>query len=173
MQLDEAKRRFIEGWGTLGSAWGVSRTMAQVHALLLVSLGALSTEDIMEQLQISRGNVNMNVRALMDWGIVRKELRPGERREFFSAEKDIHRVATLILKERRRRELEPIVRVLGEIRQVEPSATATPEETEAFTQMIGSIQNFAEFADRAAATLIKADENWFLSTFMKLMRPGP
>jgi len=172
MQLDEAKRRFIEGWGTLGSAWGVSRTMAQVHALLLVSLGSLSTEDIMEQLQISRGNVNLNVRALMDWGIVRKELRPGERREFFSAEKDIHKVATLILQERRRRELEPIMRVLGEIRQVEPSLTATPEEMAAFVNTINGIHSFAEFANRAASTLIKADENWFLSTFMKLMKPS-
>lgn len=172
MQLDEAKSKFIEGWGTLGSAWGVSRTMAQVHALLLVSPGALSTEDIMEQLQISRGNANMNVRALIDWGIVRKELRPGERREFFSAEKDIHKVATLILKERRRRELEPIMRVLSEIKQVEPTPTTTQEETEAFTRMIGSIHSFAEFADGATSTLIKADENWFLSTFMKLMRPG-
>ena len=172
MQLDEAKRRFIEGWGTLGSAWGVSRTMAQVHALLLISSTALSTEEIMEQLQISRGNVNMNVRALMDWGIVRKELRPGERREFFSAEKDIHRVATLILQERRKRELEPIMRVLGEISQVEPSPTASPEEMEAFTKMIGSIQSFATFANNAASTLIKADESWFLSTFMKLMRPS-
>ncbi|SHK39778.1 GbsR/MarR family transcriptional regulator [Hymenobacter psychrotolerans] len=172
MQLDEARRRFIEGWGTLGSAWGVSRTMAQVHALLLISVGALSTEDIMEQLQISRGNVNMNVRALMDWGIVRKELRPGERREYFSAEKDIHKVATLILQERRKRELEPILRVLGEISQVETSPAATPEETVAFTQMIASIQNFAGFANRAASTLIKADENWFVSTFMKLMRPN-
>jgi DNA-binding transcriptional regulator GbsR (MarR family) len=173
MQLDEAKRKFIEGWGTLGSAWGVSRTMAQVHALLLVSPGALSTEDIMDQLQISRGNVNMNVRALMDWGIVRKELRPGERREFFSGEKDIHKVATLILKERRKRELEPIMRVLGEISHVEPTPASTPEEIAAFNQMTGSIRSFAEFADRAASTLIKADENWFLSTFMKLMRPGP
>lgn len=170
MQLDEAKRRFIEGWGTLGSAWGVSRTMAQVHALLLVSVGALSTEDIMEQLQISRGNVNMNVRALMDWGIVRKELRPGERREYFSAEKDIHKVATLILKERRKRELEPIMRVLSEISHVDTSATTSPEEAAAFTQMVDSIHNFADFADRAASTIIKADEHWFLSTFMKLMR---
>ncbi|MCC2546894.1 transcriptional regulator [Hymenobacter sp. BT175] len=173
MQLDEAKRRFIEGWGTLGSAWGVSRTMAQVHALLLVSVGALSTEDIMDQLQISRGNANMNVRALMDWGIVRKELRPGERREFFSAEKDIYKVATLILKERRKRELEPLMRVLGEINQVEPSPTVSAEEAAAFTQMMSSIQSFANLADRTASTLIKADENWFLSTFMKLMRPGP
>ncbi len=77
MELDEAKRKFTERWGTLGSAWGISRTMAQVHALLLVSSTALSTEDIMDQLQISRGNVNLNVRALMDWGLVRKELRIG------------------------------------------------------------------------------------------------
>ena len=171
MQLEEAKRKFIEGWGTLGSAWGVSRTMAQVHALLLVSAGALSTEDIMEQLQISRGNVNLNVRALMDWGLVRKELRPGERREFFSGEKDIHKVATLIMKERRRRELEPIMRVLSEIKQVEPSATVTEAEAKAFSETIGNIQNFADLADRTAATIIKADENWFLSTFMKLTRP--
>lgn len=171
MQLNEAKGRFIEGWGTLGSAWGVSRTMAQVHALLLVAAEALSAEDVMEQLQISRGNANLNLRTLIDWGLVRKELRPGERREFFSAEKDIHRVATLILQERHKRELAPIMRVLGEVRQVEPSPTASVEETQAFTHMIGNIQNFAEFADRAAATLIKADENWFLSTFMKLMRP--
>lgn len=171
MQLDEAKRRFIEGWGTLGSAWGVSRTMAQVHALLLIAPEALPADDIMEQLQISRGNVNLNVRALMDWGIVRKELRPGERREFFSAEKDIHKVATLILKERRRRELEPLMRVLGEISEVEPSPTASSAEMESFNDMVNNIQSFAGFADRAAATLIKADENWFLSSFMKLMRP--
>jgi DNA-binding transcriptional regulator GbsR (MarR family) len=172
MELDEAKRKFTEGWGTLGSAWGVSRTMAQVHALLLVSSTALSTEDIMEKLQISRGNVNLNVRSLMDWGLVRKELRIGERREFFSAEKDIHKVATLILKERRRRELEPIMRVLGEISHVETSNTTSAAEAEEFERMIGSIRDFANFADRTASTLIRADEHWFLSTFMKLMRPS-
>lgn len=171
MQLDEAKRKFTEGWGTLGSAWGVSRTMAQVHALLLVTPGALSTEDIMEQLQISRGNTNMNVRALIDWGLVRKELRPGERREFFSAEKDIHRVATLILKERRKRELEPIMRVLEDVSHVD-MAGAPAADAQSFVSMVNSIRSFADLADRTAGTIIRADENWFLSTFMKLMRPG-
>jgi DNA-binding transcriptional regulator GbsR (MarR family) len=171
MQLDEAKRKFTEGWGTLGSAWGVSRTMAQVHALLLVTPSALSTEDIMEQLQISRGNANMNVRALIDWGLVRKELRPGERREFFSAEKDIHRVATLILKERRKRELEPIMRVLEDVSHVD-MAGAPAADAQSFVSMVNSIRSFADLADRTAGTIIRADENWFLSTFMKLMRPG-
>ena len=171
MQFDEAKQRFIEGWGTLGSAWGVSRTMAQIHALLLIAPEALSADDIMEQLQISRGNVNLNTRALLDWGLVRKELRPGERREFFSAERDIHKVATLILRERRKRELEPLLRVLTEVSAVEPSPEASPAELAAFTQMAASIRDFAGFADKAAATIIKADESWFLSTFMKMMRP--
>ena len=70
MTLDEGKESFIQSWGTLGSSWGITRTMAQIHALLLVSPEALSAEDIMAQLQISRGNANMNIRALIDWNLV-------------------------------------------------------------------------------------------------------
>jgi DNA-binding transcriptional regulator GbsR (MarR family) len=80
MELAEAKERFVQTWGTLGSNWGINRTMAQVHALLLVSATALSTEEVMEQLQISRGNANMNLRTLIDWGLVRREGKTGERR---------------------------------------------------------------------------------------------
>ena len=66
MQLEEAKIQFIQSWGTLGTSWGINKTMAQIHALLLVSTEALSAEDIMAQLQISRGNTNTNVRTLID-----------------------------------------------------------------------------------------------------------
>ena len=89
MKLTEGKEKFIQAWGTLGSSWGINRTMAQVHALLLIAPESLCAEDIMEELNISRGNANMNIRALMDWGLVSKELKSGERKEFFSAEKDI------------------------------------------------------------------------------------
>src|SRR6188474_963118 len=112
MKLNEAQDKFIQAWGTLGSSWGINRTMAQIHALLLVSPDALSTEEIMEDLNISRGNANMNIRALLDWNLVYKELKPGERREYFSAEKDIWKVATQVIRERRKRELEPVLKVL-------------------------------------------------------------
>lgn len=65
MELNEGKNKFIEAWGIFGSEWGINRTMAQIHALLLVSAEPLSTEDIMEQLNVSRGNVNMNTRDLI------------------------------------------------------------------------------------------------------------
>ena len=119
MKLIESKEKFINAWGTLGTSWGINRTMAQVHALLLVSPDALSAEDIMEELTISRGNTNMNVRTLIDWGLVFKETRSGERKEFFTAEKDIWKVFKQIAKERRKRELEPIFKVLDEVKNVE------------------------------------------------------
>ncbi|MDX1406723.1 MAG: transcriptional regulator, partial [Saprospiraceae bacterium] len=70
MHLSEAKAKFIESWGKLGSNWGVSRTMAQIHALLIVAREPLCADQIMEALKISRGNVNINVHALIDWGLV-------------------------------------------------------------------------------------------------------
>ncbi|WP_295651831.1 MarR family transcriptional regulator [uncultured Mucilaginibacter sp.] len=83
MELAEAKQKFIDSWGTLGQEWGINRTMAQVHALLLVTPEALSTEEVMETLGISRGNANMTLRELMGWGLVDKQLKKGERREYF------------------------------------------------------------------------------------------
>ncbi len=68
MEFKEAKNKFVQTWGALGSQWGINKTMAQIHALLMISHEAVSMEDIMEELQISRGNASMNLRALMDWG---------------------------------------------------------------------------------------------------------
>src|ERR1700761_2541867 len=108
MKLAEAKQQFIQSWGVLGSQWGINRTMAQVHALLLVASKPLSTDDIMSELSISRGNTNMNVRDLLDWGLVEKVIVQGDRKEYFNAEKDIWKVATRIMYQRKKRDLDPM-----------------------------------------------------------------
>ena len=104
MKLTDAKLQFIASWGAFGTHWGINRTMAQIHALLLVSADPLTQDELMEQLNISRGNVNMNIRELIDWALVDRVIVPGERKEYFSAEKDIWKVARLIIKERKKRE---------------------------------------------------------------------
>ena len=104
MKLAEAKSQFIQAWGTLGSKWGINRTMAQLHALLMVSPEPLSTEDMMAELNISRGNVNMNIRDLMDWGLVEKTFKQGDRKEYFWAEKDVWKITKQVAKERKKRE---------------------------------------------------------------------
>lgn len=166
MELKEGKERFIQAWGALGSNWGVNRTMAQIHALLLLSPEALSAENIMEDLKISRGNANMNIRALIDWGLVYKELKPGERKEFFVAEKDLWEVVKQIIIQRKKKELEPMVKVLDEISSVEGDDPASEE----FTKMVREIKLFSSKADSTLDTLVKADSNWFVGTFLKMIR---
>jgi len=165
MNLTEGREKFIQTWGTLGSNWGINRTMAQIHALLLISPEALSAEDIMEQLKISRGNTNMNVRALMDWGLVFKELKAGERREFFYAEKDMWKVAMQVVKERRKRELEPILGTVTELKKVKDDSP----EGQQFESTIADLDNVIAKADKTLELLVKADESWFMNNFLKLM----
>ena len=165
MELDEAKQKFIQAWGTLGSNWGINRTMAQVHALLLISSEPLCADDIMAMLKISRGNANMNIRALIDWGLVFKELRAGERREYFVGEKEMWNVVRQIITQRKKKELEPVIKVLADVSEIEGSSS----EREAFLAVINDIQQFAQKADKTLDKLIKSDSNWLLSTFMKMI----
>jgi DNA-binding transcriptional regulator GbsR (MarR family) len=166
MNLDEGKQKFLQSWGALGSSWGVNRTMAQIHALLLVSPEALSADEIMEELQISRGNANMNIRALIDWGLVFKELKPGERKEFFVAEKDMWEVVKCIIVQRKKRELEPMLKVLDELSSVQDET----EEGQTFAEVIRDIKLFSSKADSTLDTLVKSDSNWFVGTFLKMIR---
>jgi DNA-binding transcriptional regulator GbsR (MarR family) len=164
MQLPEAKQKFIHAWGTLGSSWGVARTMAQIHALLLVSPEALSTEEVMESLQISRGNANMNLRTLIDWGLVEKELHVGERREYFKAYKDTQYIARQVALQRKKRELEPMLRALQEIQTVE----GKDAESKQFKAQIGEIYDFALQSERMLNLFINSQKNWFMKAIMKL-----
>ncbi|GAB3950590.1 hypothetical protein GCM10028805_28940 [Spirosoma harenae] len=166
MTFDEAKDKFIHTWGTLATQWGINRSMAQLHALLLISPEPLATEDVMEQLQISRGNASMNLRDLMDWGLIYKQLKPGERREFFMAEKDIWKVARQVAKERRRREITPVIEILNELKTV---PTDTPEAAE-FQRVMEGLGNVVGFADNTLNAVIKAEENWLIGQFLSVFR---
>ncbi len=166
MELSEGKQKFIETWGTLGSSWGINRTMAQVHALLLIAPEAMSSKEIMDDLKISLGNANMNIRALLSWGLIYKHLVPGERKEFFVAEKDMWVVAKKIIEQRKKKELEPLVKALEEISAVE----GTGKETEEFKKVVQDLKLFSNKSNSALETLLKADSNWFVGTFMKMIK---
>ncbi|MBL4669015.1 MAG: transcriptional regulator [Flavobacteriales bacterium] len=169
MKLDEAKDKFIQQWGSLGSNWGINRTMAQIHALFLITEELLSAEDVMETLKISRGNANMNIRTLIDWGLVYKEYQSGERKEFFRGEKDIWKVTQRVMRTRQRQELDPMINVLAQLQTVE-SDKKNKKEVEAFTKQIKSIKSFADLADRSLTKISGSEENWFLKTFMRFMK---
>jgi DNA-binding transcriptional regulator GbsR (MarR family) len=166
MTLDESKEKFVQSWGALGSSWGVNRTMAQIHALLLISPEPLCAEEVMEDLRVSRGNANMNLRALIDWGLVYKEFKSGERKEYFRAEKDMWEVVKRIIIQRKKKELEPMLRVLEEVAQLDDQS----KEAEEFKQVIRDIKLFSSKADSTLDSLVRADSNWFVGTFLKMVK---
>lgn len=168
MKLTEAKQQFISSWGAFGTHWGINRTMAQIHALLLVSADPLTQDDIMEQLNISRGNTNMNIRELINWGLVERVILPGERKEFFSAEKDIWKVVRLIVKERKKRELDPMLKLLDQLEEVE--GDKKDKHVKTFVEAVSGIKRLGKQADKTLDLMIKAEENWFVSGLMKLFK---
>jgi len=165
MEYNEAKQRFIQAWGTLGSNWGINKAMAQIHALLLLSTEPISTEEIMEALQMSRGNVNMNLRALIDWGIVNREHKVGERKEYFTTGKDVWELAKQVSRERRRREIEPILKVLGEVQDVTGD---NKKEVAEFKRVARELFDFSTKVDGMIEKFTKSDQTWFYKLLMKL-----
>ena len=168
MKLTEAKQQFIGSWGAFGTHWGINRTMAQIHALLLISPDPMTQDDIMEELNISRGNTNMNIRELINWGLLDRVLLTGERKEYFSAEKDIWKVVKQIVKERKKRELEPMLQLLDKLEEVE--GDKRDKNVKTFVDTVSSIKKLGRQADKTLDTMIKAEESWFINSLIKIFK---
>ena len=168
MKLNEAKQQFISSWGAFGTHWGINRTMAQIHALLLITPDPLTQDDIMDELNISRGNTNMNIRELINWGLVERVLLTGERKEYFTAEKDIWKVVKQIVKERKKRELEPMLKLLDQLEAVEGDKRDRNVKT--FVDTISGIKKLGKQADKTLDVMIRAEESWFIGSIMKIFK---
>ena len=168
MEFKEAKNKFVQTWGALGSQWGINKTMAQIHALLMVSNEAVSMEDIMDELQISRGNASMNLRALMDWGIVYKEYKAGERREFFTAEKDLDELASKIARERSKREIKPALKILKEVSNIEAKESSAEEKH--CVDQSSKLYDCVVKADNMLDKMTEFNENWLGRLVLKIMK---
>src|SRR5437660_11293049 len=117
-QLVTAQDLFIRRWGEMGATWGINRTMAEIHALLYITAQPLCTDDVMERLHISRGNASMSLRALCDWGIIRRLHKRGERREYFESLGDVWEMFSIIAAERKRREMDPVLETIKQCQKM-------------------------------------------------------
>lgn len=158
--------RFVAQWGALGSQWGVNRTMAMIHALLLVSPQAKTTDEIMEELRISRGNANTNLRELVDWGLLRRVVIAGERKEFFEAEKDVWKIFCIVARERKRRETEPAQKVLTAC--AEEAAPFSSSEAQSFRKMLSELADFVDLANTVMDKIAAAEQSKVVPRVLKL-----
>src|SRR5262245_39836564 len=167
--LGDARDQFVSQWGVIGSAWGVNRTMAQIHALLITAPTALSTDDIMEELKISRGNAHSNLRDLVSWGLVRSVVRKGERKEFIEAEKDVGTMFCIIVRERRRREIRPAQTVLREC--LNRTKSLRGDEADAFNKHLKQLSDFLELTDSVITKITQSEQSKMVPWALKLLKP--
>lgn len=166
MEFSESKEKFISEWGKLCMNWGVKRAMGQIHGALLISERSLNAEELMQVLQMSRGNVNMNLRELIDWGLVHKVLITGERKEFFEAEKDFWKVFKLIVMRRKKKELDPMLQLL----ELSSCVEAKCPESDEFCKVIKELKHFSDKAEKVLDIFITNDNTLLSSSLMKMMR---
>ncbi len=164
---ETSRDEFVSHWGAIGSQWGISRTMAQVHALLMTAPEPMYTDEIMERLQISRGNANTNLRELVGWGLVRSVVKKGERREYFEAEKDVWKMFITIAKERKRRELDPALEVLKNCAAETKDEPAGPGRD--FHKQMKELQEFVEFGMKVSDTVASMKHSSALQWAMRLL----
>jgi DNA-binding transcriptional regulator GbsR (MarR family) len=151
----------------MGTQWGINRTMAQIHALLMTSAEPMSTDEVMEALEISRGNAHANLKELVAWGLLRVVVRKGERREYFEAEKDVWRIFTVVARERKRREIDPALEVVRRCAE-ESRGIATPEGR-AFHEQMRQLEEFVEFASRMADRVAMMKHGFAIQMAAKLL----
>ena len=167
MKLEDAKTEFMQTWGSLGSSWGISRSMAQIHALMLASPAEMSTEEVMEATQLSRGNVNTNMRELINWRLVSKQNKLGERREYFIANYDVWKMAQNIARQRKEREFQPVQALLGQLRNEQ--LDGPPAEVAHFKSVISDLHDFVTQMDQLSELMLKLNDNVFFKKMIKLM----
>ncbi|MEE9374006.1 MAG: transcriptional regulator [Saprospiraceae bacterium] len=165
MQLEKAQEKFVSEWGRLSCNWGVNKAMGQIHAFLLISANALTCDNIMETLEMSRGNVNMNVKNLIHWGLVKKGCRKGCRKDYYTAEKDLWKVFQLIISHRKRKELDPLLDLVKEMAFLE----ANCEKSAEFCKVLKELEMFSTKADNALKLLLKTESNWLTKPLSRMI----
>jgi DNA-binding transcriptional regulator GbsR (MarR family) len=113
-KLTPVAQKFILHWGEMGTRWGINRTVAQVHALLFISPEPVDAEVIAQTLSVARSNVSTSLRELQGWGIVRVVHVLGDRRDHFESVSDVWEIFRIVAEERKRREIDPTLKVLRE-----------------------------------------------------------
>lgn len=179
--LQDAVDRFVHLWSDMAAAWGINRTMAQIHALLYAEARPLNADDLMERLSISRGNASMNLRELMHWDLIRKISVEGERKEYFTAETDVWTIVSKIVEQRQQREIAPVLEHLRELVESLPESSepapvglsqpsADSEGPDAFRARMQIFIDFLEMFDRFTHALLPYISKENLSVIKQLVR---
>jgi HTH-type transcriptional regulator, glycine betaine synthesis regulator len=176
-KLREAQDTFIRRWGEMGATWGLNRTQAEIFGLLFCVGQPQCTDDVMERLNISRGNASMSLRALCDWGIIRRLHRRGERREYFESLSDVWEMFSIIAAERKRREMDPVLETIRQCQHmIDEDSLGKPaarqEAVQLTRQRLAGMEEFMEVSNNVFQQFVGGAAKTGLLKVMKVLMKG-
>ena len=157
--------RFVLHWGEMGTAWGVNRSVAQIHALLYLSETPLTAEDIADRLGMARSNVSTSLRELLSWSLIRRVHAMGDRRDYYDAEADMFEMVLRIAQGRKAREIDPALAVL---RSCVAEAKADAAVPASVRKRLNAMLDFTETVNRSFGEIMRLPA----PTLMGLIRMG-
>lgn len=152
--LSPVEQEFVTLWRGMSTLWGITPTMAEVHGLLFITGGSMSADDIMARLGISRGNASMNLAKLLEWGLVRRVHRRGERRDYYEALADVWEMFTLVAAQRKRREIDPMLATLRQCQEDLPEGADGGQR-----QRLGDLVSFLALVDALATRFFESHKS--------------
>lgn len=142
---ESAQDIFIEGWGRLGTTWGISKVMAEIYALLYLDAEPMTLEDMSGKLKTSRSNISMNVRGLVDLGVVKKVIIRGDRRDYYTSEDEIGKVAKILAQAKKKKELDPAIEIVGKALAAAETEAAEGNELDFRTERLAELKRHMDF----------------------------
>ena len=164
MKMTPKLEAFVSHFGEMGSRWGMTRTVGQIYALLMVTEKPINADDLVEALSISRSNVSMGLKELQSWRLIKPIHFAGDRKEYYETPDDIWEVARIIFEERRKRELEPTLTMLRAEMMREPVSEEGHYAHKKMSEIHDMIDDLTNWADELQKLNNKS--------LVKLMRLG-
>ena len=163
--LSPVQQKFILHWGEMGTRWGINRTVAQIHALLYLAPRPLNADEIVQALAVARSNVSNSLKELQNWGIVKLVHVLGDKRDHFESTKDVWEMFRTVLDERKKREIDPTMRLLKECITEAEKLGGTDKHTEE------RLKALSEFFDYTSAWYNQV-RTWPMSAVIRFVKLG-
>lgn len=159
LTLTPIQKRFVLHWGEMGSKWGVNRTVAQIHALLMISKEPLNAEQITDALAVARSNVSTSIRELQGWGIVEVINVLGDRRDYFHTLEDVWQMFRIVAAKRKQREIDPTADLLRELVETPGTKNSDPYTYQRLSNLLSFIETMTRWYQQVERLSPKAITN--------------
>ena len=167
--LATAQQHFIQGMSRISSFWGFPRAMGAIYGAIYLSPTALSLDEIVEHVGVTKGAVSTNVRQLERIGMVHKQIQVGDRKDYYTAETDFWEIIKGILQEREQSEFDKALKTVDESLGMVKEAEDDPELAQFYLERMGTMQAFFKTLDNLVSAILALESLVSLSALKNLV----